>query len=506
MTKPWVALALALFVLAGAACHSDDGVSTTATRWSQITDVIVDHREELGGFAGVGFERLVGRVEGRVHRSEDVAGLTELLGPNEFHTYRSEFEIMRPFSAPDPHVVVVEVENRGSPIMLQIFNRFAIGFSGPPSKSTYPAGVGDGFLFAGGRSYARVQWETGVSPGVPPTAQGVGEVIVRDFGRLLRSGRVRTAASPLGRYRTPVLTGTSVSGWFINTFLAEGFNADPTGGRVYDGALILAGSGNWLAINRFAADGDPQQPYVRQHGRPLPVSDILTRPATDPFLVDVVTYPEFYRMRAALSRDADPPDRTRRYELPAPKAGSFLLDEKFVFDKLGCNNRRIVPLNPLDYRPYLRALLVGLEAELGRSDRRLPGSTLFELGPEPSPSPYFNDLPGADVPVPALDSDGQPHGGVRFPEVDLPLGQPDPPALPPVATTTNICGNIGGYRPFPAAELQRRYGTTEDYQRQTQPVIDDLVRRGFLLPSDHQWIADELRHRFGAAPTEVPAP
>ena len=91
-------------------------------------------------------------------------------------------------------------------------------------------------------------------------------------------------------------------------------------------------------------------------------------------------------------------------------------------------------------------------------------------------------------------------GGVRFPEVDLPLGRPDPPAVPPVITTTDVCGNFGGYRPFPAAELTRRYGTAADYQRRIRPLVDRLVQQGWLLPGDRPWVIDDLRHRFNSAP------
>jgi len=505
MGKASTAWALAGVLLAMTASACGTGTTSGAGRGaSQVTGVDVDGRAEIGSFDGAPFERIVGHVVGRVHRSERVAGLAELLGEADYHPYRSAFEVIRPVAASDRRVMVVEVENRGSPLMLQLFNRFAIGFSGTPSTAGYPGGLGDGFLFAGGRSYARVQWETGVSPGVPATAQGVGEVIVRDFGRLLRSGRIGAPPSPLGRYPTLVVTGASVSAWFIDTFLAEGFNAGPGGLQVYDGALIVSGSGNWVAINHLGDDGDAQQPYVRPNGRPLPLSEILTRPKSDPFTVDVVTYPEFYRMRAALARDPDPPRRSRQYDLPAPKASTALFDETFVFDRLGCNDKTVIPLNPLDYRPYMRALLVGLEGELGQGDGSLPPSTRFTLGAEPPPSSHFNDLPGADVAVPDLDREAQPVGGVRFPDVDLPLGRPYPPAVPPVATTTNVCGNFGGYQPFSAAEVQRRYGTAADYAQRVQPLVDALVRKGWLRQADRQWVIDDLRHRFEAAPVREP--
>jgi hypothetical protein len=306
-TRSWTAGSVALVLLAGVACQSEEAPPIETSAGSQVTAVVVDQRADVGTFDGVPFERLIGRPEGRVHRSEAVAGLAELLGAAPFHTYRSQFEVIQPVSASD-----------------------------------------------------------------------------------------------------------------------------------------------------------------------------------------------------RLARDPDPPRRTRRYELPAPKVPPAVFGDTFVFGMLGCNDRQAVPLNPLDLRPYLRALLVGLESELGRSDRRLPPSMLFDLGPEPAPSPYFNDLPGAEVAVPSLDGDGQPQGGVRFPELDLPLGRPEPPAIPPVATTTNVCGNWGGYRPFPATELQRRYGGVVEYERRVEPLIDRLVQRGLLLRADRQWVVEDLRSRFAAAPSDQP--
>jgi hypothetical protein len=469
---------------------------------SEITAVAIDRAENAGTFDGVRFERLVGHVEGRVHRAEQVVGLANLVGDGEFHPYRSQFELIRPADPSRRRVVMVEVENRGSPVMLQFFNRFVIGFSGSPAATTYPDGFGDGFLFSGGRSYARVQWQVGVSPGVPETAQGVGEVIVRDFGRLLRSGMLGGVPSPLGRYRTLAVAGVSQSGWFINTFLAEGFNVDPGGRRVFDGALTVAAAGNWLAINQLGDDGEAQQPYVRRNGRPLPANRVLSRPRSDPFVVDVVTYTDFYRLRAALARDRDPPRQTRRYELPAAHLPTFFVDDAFVFETLACNDKHVVPLSPLDYRPYLRAVFVGLEGELGMSRRRLPASSMFALGREPASSPYFNDLPDAEVRVPETDGDGQPRAGVRFPDVDVPLGRLEPAAIPPVSTAgiTAVCGNFGGFQPFTAAELEQRYGTVDDYEARVRPRVDRLVRRGLLLPVDRSSIIEDLRRRFQTAP------
>jgi hypothetical protein len=124
-----------------------------------------------------------------------------------------------------------------------------------------------------------------------------------------------------------------------------------------------------------------------------------------------------------------------------------------VFGGLGCNGGVPIPLNPLRNEPYLRALVQGM------ARGRLPASRRFALRPGPATVPGFNGLPGLRVPVPRVDRDGQPVGGVRFPEVELPLGRLEPVSIPPAVTTglAQVCGNSGGYTPFTSAEIARRY-------------------------------------------------
>ena len=79
--------------------------------------------------------------------------------------------------------MVVDAENRGGPAVLGAVT--GVGLRGSaPSATTYPVGMGDGCLFDLGLSYARVQWQTEHCASVPGEAQGIGLVIVRDFGRL----------------------------------------------------------------------------------------------------------------------------------------------------------------------------------------------------------------------------------------------------------------------------------------------------------------------------------
>jgi len=350
-----------------------------------------------------------------------------------------------------------------------------------------------------------VQWQTGISAGVPATAQGVGQVIVRDFGRLL-AGQGATPPGPraLPRYTDLVLAGVSQSAWFVNTLIAEGFNADPRSGQeVFDGAVAVDGNGGYLAINQLAGDG-AQTPYIRPDGVPLTLAQLLTRPKSDPLLVDVANYTDYYRTRASVSISEPVPAGAVRYDWPSPHAGPSFPDA-VVFGLLRCNDGVPVPRNPIDYQPYLRTVVAGLATSVRAGSRlALPPSALFELqDTQPPGTGLVNLLPGVPLQLPAIDADtAQPLGGVRFAEAALPLGRPLPVALSPVDTRSisDLCGNWGGWQPFTATELTQRYGSVEAYVSRYAAQVDELVAAGYLRTQERAGLLAAARQRYLAAP------
>ena len=222
---------------------------------SGITNGDVAAVEDLGVFGDLRYERVWGTVHGVVAPDEDVVGLDRLPSPYE---YASEFEILRPVDRERRSAVMVDAENRGGPSMLGAVT--GVGVRGtPPSATTYPAGMGEGCLFDTGLSYRVCSGRPAHCASVPADAQGVGLVIVRDFGRYLAD-----------EFDVRIIGGASQSAWFVNTLIAEGFNVEPQDGSgVYTGALSYLSAGNWLALNRLADDGAPQYPYVRPARSPV---------------------------------------------------------------------------------------------------------------------------------------------------------------------------------------------------------------------------------------------
>ena len=275
-----------------AAAGMTTSVGTAQANASTITSVDIALVRPAGSYSGLTFRYIEGAVHGEVSAEEPIAGLRELAAGRTTVPYQVSFHIVAPEAASEADAVVVEAPNRGRSIFPG-----AISVPAPapgPSADPVASAIGDGFLLSHGISVAAIQWQTGFAAGVPPSAQGIGQVVVRDFGRWL-GGAFRSGASPLPIFRHRTLAGVSQAAWFVNSFIAEGFNADPETGRgVYQGAFTRNGNGVVLAINGFAA-GREQFPYARADLTPLIPDELLSRPASDPELVDVISFNDFYR-------------------------------------------------------------------------------------------------------------------------------------------------------------------------------------------------------------------
>ncbi len=451
--------------------------------------------QPAGTFGAAAYKRVWGTVSGIVAPRDALHGFENL--PHDAdgnYDYQSEFEITAPEKPGTNSVIVIEAENRGRPVFFNALHEVEV--AGPPSATTGGGNPGNGFLFAHGTSYARVQWQTGIATSVPMQAEGVGEVIIRDFGRML-AGHTQLDTKPsvdFGTYHTLILGGISLSGFFIDTFLAEGFNADPgDGGAVFEGAIAVDGTGNWLALNELAAAADSKEfPYVVPDGKPLPASEILGGHASDPFYIDIANYTDFYRLRASLTDVDTKNPRMRRYDWPSAHAPAPIDQSSGSARTSRCNGGVVVDLNPVPHNAYLRAVTLELERELdvpsARQAPKLPPTKLFVLDPASSQMPNFNALPGVRLSVPLIDENAQPLGGVRFPDVEHPVGRAVPVSLAPVTTASieATCGNLGGWQQFPAEELAKRYGSQTNYVKMYAESVDKLIAQGYLLASDRE--------------------
>jgi hypothetical protein len=181
--------------------------------------------------------------------------------------------------------------------------------------------------------------------------------------------------------------------------------------------------------------------------------------------------------------------------------------------------------NPVDVRPSMRALLVGLDrwvredqlpppskhptfseqTLVDRSEIEFPGIPGVQW-PYEVPGGYRSDLPGrlTDNPLPFLvpnvDRDGNETSGIVLPEVAVPLGTYTGWAFrsPRVGAPSEILMMVGSYVPFartraerrewndPRPSVEERYPSRAEYLRRSEEAARLLVEEGYLLSEDLQ--------------------
>lgn len=97
----------------------------------------------------------------------------------------------------------------------------------------------------------------------------------------------------------------------------------------------------------------------------------------------------------------------------------------------------------------------------------------------------------------ARDGFGIAQGGIRLPDVEVPVGLNDGINSPANLTNplSSFCVLYGTHRDFSAEQLASLYYSDRDYQQQVRDVVQRLVGQHFVLPEDGQVLIDQARHR-----------
>lgn len=380
-----------------------------------------------------------------------------------------------------------------------------------------------------------------------PTVVGLGLAAVRDAAAFFK----HREDSPVQAERVLGL-GISQTGRFLRHFLYQGFQVDEEGRPAFDGMLVhTAGAGRGSFNHRFAQpsrDGHPFSSFffptdlfpfspTPQEDNLLGLKDsLLARvpQALRPKILFTNTGYEYWGRAAALLhtstdglRDLKPPPEVRIYHF----AGSQHFVEQFPPPSPGTR----YPANPADFLFSLRALLLGLDAWVAN-------------GKEPPPSRYpriadgtlvpidqlaFPQLPGIEVPskaheayrvdygprfkskgiitrqppelgapfptlVPQVDADGNELGGLRLPQIAVPVATYTPWNFrsEKIGAATELADFRGSFLPFPPAGLDRRrtgdprrplverYPSREDYLQEFEKAAQALIEERYLLAED----------------------
>ncbi|MEP7116774.1 MAG: alpha/beta hydrolase domain-containing protein, partial [Acidobacteriota bacterium] len=389
-----------------------------------------------------------------------------------------------------------------------------------------------------------------------PRVVGVGLAGTRD---LISFFKHATAAqgNPSPGLRHAIGWGVSQTGRFLRHFVYQGFNQDEQGRIVFDGVFDqVGGAGRGSFNHRFGQQSRDQLQHFNIHypvdmfpftdeDQTDPVTGLtdglLTRArrtSTVPKFFHLLTNSEYFNRAGSLvhtdvtgTRDVPPPDTSRIYQIssaphivgafpPAPYA-----DPDFVGQ---------AAMNPLVYAPVIRALFRALDqwvadgippppsryptladGTLTTPDQagwpNVPGFPLpqhpmvtyrLDLGPDWAKGRVTIEPPKLGAPfaslVPAVDDAGNGRGGIRLPQIAVPLATHTGwnYRQPSIGAPDRLASEIGSYLPLPRTRADRertgdgrpsiaeRYPSRDAYLGRIAMTAVELVQQRYLLADD----------------------
>lgn len=396
---------------------------------------------------------------------------------------------------------------------------------------------------------------------------GLGFLGIRDLLSLIRFEERDSAGNPnpLTGYVDKLYgTGQSMSGRVIREYVYEGWNEDADGRQLFDAVHTHTGSGRLFQNMRFAQVGR----YPRQHEEhswpseyypftfnavPDPFTGrsegLWKRPATDPLVIHTHTEGDYWERHVSLTHtdpgdggDLEIPETARMYHLTAaPHMARPVHDAIWI--------GQLTP-NDLSAAPYRRAVLVLLDewatngtppppsqlpraadgtlvesAEALARYPKIPGVNLPQASPSQLPrynyGPDFDELgtmsvfppepvPGEEYPirVPMVDADGNGIAGLRYPDVEVPLGTYNGWSLRKAGFAEGEqFWNTGSFVPFartraeqeasgdPRPSIEERYPSHEAYVDAVHQACERLVQQRLMLPQDADRFVVTARQR-----------
>ncbi len=365
-----------------------------------------------------------------------------------------------------------------------------------------------------------------------PVVVGLGLAAVRDTVSFLK----HDPSAPLHVARAYGF-GISQSGRFLRTLVQRGFDADEAGRPVFDAIVPIVSGPRW-APSTTASRSRRATPRRSRRSSIRPTFRRFTKRSGLPKnlkVVDVDTSHEYWGRTASLMTTSDDGRATSCCRTTCASTRW----------RVGCTSPTFAPTlregmrqrsDPLDYRWLERALLLRLDAWV-RSGAPPPasryptvaGGTLvtpeawafpaipgltaptpvalhrtwrYDFGPRWSAGIDVREPPGVGAPyatlVPKVDADGIDLGGLRLPEIAVPLATYTGWNLraPQTGFGDRLVDFFGSFVPFAATRAQRlaagdpraaigeRYADRAAYLRAYDDATEGLVRDGYLLAED----------------------
>ncbi len=460
---------------------------------ADVTRLEITSKESYGTFRPGEYVLWKGKLHGELSPKEAIPDIDKVkTNARGMVEYTSDITLLMPATPSKGNgTLIVDVPNRGRVYGIALYNS--------PHDEPFESGTlaqGTGFLEDRGFALAEVGWELGKGAALPTFVdaagktqyvEGAGFAILRDAGDYFAHAQ---GDNPLkGAIKHTLASGKSQSGRFLKTLLLNGFN-QTHGHRVFDGMHIFVSGSGLLPILRSSpgpkSSGDEapsfQDPdFKGVHEGPFTIGEILAkvtaRKETPPRIVMISSTSDFLSLRASMGRTGNDgtaeqpiPDNVRMYEIAGASHAVLL--------KSDCK----LPRERLDWSPVSRATLLHLDRWVS-ANVAPPANRLMPLEPatgDPEVLAAPKTSPKAVIERPRRDADGNVVGGVRLPDVAVPLGthaaQQDP--------TTFGCSLAGALLPFSDAKIAERYKNRDDYVNRVRIAARELEAQGFLLPDD----------------------
>ncbi|MBC5766452.1 alpha/beta hydrolase domain-containing protein [Ramlibacter albus] len=469
---------------------------------ADVTGVAVISSSPYGNFRGMAFTRHELRVEGQLVPEREAIGDLAKAKRNASGSvdYATRVTVVAPVSG-GRGTLLVDIPNRGRPIAAGLLNG-----PGVPIGQWQP---GNGFLHDEGFAVAAIAWELGHGIELPTVAGADGKPlfveeaalsIVRDVAEFLKKSP--SELNPLaGKVQRAIGFGYSQTGRFLKSFLLKGYNHTASG-PLFEGLHIFGAMSGGIQLRTLAgpASGAGQIPTFEDPEfrgvaeEPLAVAQIAARAersaSRPPRMVFVNTTTDYFSLRASLGRTGG----SGTQDLPLP---GWIR----VYDVAGASHA-LLPgrgncthkFAELDWHPVLRSTMLALDRWIATGEQP-PDSVLMPLQAAATGSQALmapKHLQGAVVQVPVLDADGNARGGIRLPELEVPLGS-HAVQNPPL---NFLCSLGAGYIPFKVTAAERsasgdarpsvaeRYRDADDYAKRVEAAARALQEQRFLLPGD----------------------
>ena len=460
---------------------------------ADVTRLEITSKESYGTFRPGEYVLWKGKLHGELSPKEAIPDIDKVkTNARGMVEYASDIVLLMPATPSKGNgTLIVDVPNRGRVYGVALYNS--------PHDEPFESGTlaqGTGFLEDHGFALAEVGWELGKGAQLPTFVdaagktqyvEGAGFAIMRDAADFFARSQ---ADNPLkGAIKHTLASGKSQSGRFLKTLLLNGFN-QTHGHRVFDGMHIFVSGSGLLPILRSSpgpessGNGAPSftDPEFRGvHEGPFTIGEIqakvTARKEMPPRIVMISSTTDFLSLRASMGRTGGSgtteqpiPDNVRMYDI-AGASHAILL-------KSDCK----LPRERLDWSPVSRATLLHLDRWVA-ANTPPPANRLMPLEPATGNADVLaapKHLANAVVERPKRDADGNVIGGVRLPDVAVPLGvhaaQQEPASF--------ACALAGAFLPFSDSKIAERYKNRDDYVNRIRIAARSLEAEGFLLPDD----------------------